>query len=420
MTDALKKPLPLCILLLMLSAAASFAQGGRPAAPGRHSPGLWPSQPPSGCPFPRSLSITGIEFTGVHAEYAAADTWYPSWAADGNLYSPWTDGTVNGVSCASGGKDASTGQAKISGDDPCHLAVEVIGTLGGDPSPYEGRYPCGTLVYNGVWYYGTYGLRNAAYGLNWPVLGPCPGFAVSTDMGRTWKSPPHTCAPGDALFAEPDTIGGPVRIGAPHFVDFGKNMEHSPDGKAYLVGHGAIERDLEDRPANLSWISADMVFLCRVVPGIMDINDASKYEYYGGREGTGRAVWTRDFSRIQPLLTWDNNMGCVTITYDAPLGKYLMCVTDGGITIWKFNTYILEADEITGPWRLVAYLKDFGEQAYFVNFPSKFIGPDGRTLWLCYAANFTNGYLGTHFRPEPPGSRYGLCLQKVKLLGRTR
>jgi hypothetical protein len=113
-------------------------------------------------------------------------------------------------------------------------------------------------------------------------------------------------------------------------------------------------------------------------------------------------------------------MGCVTITYDAPLGKYLMCVTDGGITIWKFNTYILEADEITGPWRLVAYLKDFGEQGYFVNFPSKFIGPDGRTLWLCYAANFTNGYLGTHFRSEPQGSRYGLCLQKVKLLGRTR
>ena len=23
-------------------------------------------------------------------------------------------------------------------------------------------------------------------------------------------------------------------------------------------------------------------------------------------------------------------MGCVTITYDAPLKKYLMCVTDGG------------------------------------------------------------------------------------------
>jgi hypothetical protein len=33
--------------------------------------------------------------------------------------------------------------------------------------------------------------------------------------------------------------GYPVKIGAPKFVDFGKNMEHSPDGKAYLVAHGA-------------------------------------------------------------------------------------------------------------------------------------------------------------------------------------
>jgi len=30
-------------------------------------------------------------------------------------------------------------------------------------------------------------------------------------------------------------------MGSPHFVDFGKNMERSPDGKVYLVGHDAAE-----------------------------------------------------------------------------------------------------------------------------------------------------------------------------------
>ena len=78
-------------------------------------------------------------------------------------------------------------------------------------------------------------------------------------------------------------------------------------------------------------------------------------------------------------------MGCVTVTYDAPLKKYLMCVTDGWPTCAKMNTYILEADEITGPWRLVTYMKDFGEQGYFLNIPSKFISADGRTVWLCYS-----------------------------------
>ena len=95
---------------------------------------------------------------------------------------------------------------------------------------------------------------------------------------------------------------------------------------------------------------------------------------------------------MKPLLEWNNNMGCVTVTYNAPLRKYLMCVTDGWPTVEKMNSYILEADRITGPWKLVTYMKDFGEQGYFLNFPSKFISNDGYTLWLCYSANFARNW----------------------------
>ena len=109
-------------------------------------------------------------------------------------------------------------------------------------------------------------------------------------------------------------------------------------------------------------------------------------------------------------------MGCVTMTYDAPLKKFLMCVTDGGNTVSRFNTYILESSRITGPWKLVTFMENFGEQAYFVNFPSKFVGRNGRTLWLCYAANFSGGWRGVRFKSLPRGSRYGMCLQEVKLL----
>lgn len=49
---------------------------------------------------------------------------------------------------------------------------------------------------------------------------------------------------------------------------------------------------------------------------------------------------------------------------------------------------ILESDVLTSLWRLVSYLKDFREQAYFVNMPRKFISPDGVTGWLCYSGNF--------------------------------
>lgn len=111
-------------------------------------------------------------------------------------------------------------------------------------------------------------------------------------------------------------------------------------------------------------------------------------------------------------------MGCVTITYNSPLKKHLMCVTDGWPTVAKMNSYILESDRITGPWKLVTYMKAFGEQGYFLNFPSKFISSDGRTLWLCYSANFSQGWNNVRFKSNPPGSRYGLVLQQVKLLDR--
>ena len=83
------------------------------------------------------------------------------------------------------------------------------------------------------------------------------------------------------------------------------------------------------------------------------------------------------------------------------------------------NSYILESDKITGPWKLVTYMKEFGEQGYFLNFPSKFISKDGLTLWLCYSGNFSQGWNNIRFKAIPAGSRYGLVLQQVKLLNPT-
>ena len=379
----------------------------------------WPSEPPPGIPFKRSTEITGIVFTGRHAQYGGADTWYPSWAANGNLYSPWTDGTVNGVDSSSSGKNATTGFAEIVGDDPLHLKIEDAATYPASPAPYGGRYPSANLVYDGVWYYGTYCLyQTPGKRLNWDVLGPFAGFRYSTDYGRIWHASPHSCA--HPLFNEPNRFAGKVKLGVPHIVDFGQNMRYSPDGKTYLVSQGAADPDPEPRDANLSWITGDQIYLARVKPGIRNMNDASRYEYFAGNGKNGRPNWTRDFSRIKPLLDWNNHMGSVTITYDAPLKRYLMAVTDGRTTVSTFDTYILEARQITGPWKLVAYMKDFGEQGYFVNFPSKFISGDGRTAWLSYSANFTNSNTGTHYRSDPPGSGYWWTLQEVHLLGPRR
>lgn len=413
-------------------------------------PILWKSEVPEGCPFPLSGQLTGVRFTGRHGDYHVGDTIYPSWGIDGHLYTPWTDGRTDGLSCKSGydGNMAHTGHAVIKGDDPLRLTIE--NTSPPKPAsawPYQGRYPAGSLVHDGIWYYGTYCLgpagrhKHNGFTWNWPNLGPMPGFQISRDLGNTWVDSPHT--PAKPLFPEPAQHLGPVKMGAPHFVDFGRNMEHSPDGKAYLVAMGAVKDDPLPRPCikpspegserpfvidpdctyrdfehgNLSWISADQIYLARVTPSPQTINDLKSYEFFAGHDDRGMPRWSSDFSEIRPLIEWNNHMGCVTATWVPGLQKYLMCVTDGWPSVSRMDSYILEADELTGPWRMVSYLKDFGQQAYFLNFPSKFLSDDGRTLWLCYSANFSAGWNGEKLEINPPGGRYGLSLHEIELLG---
>ena len=385
-------------------------------------------------PFPISSELSGVVFTGRYRNYTNADTWYPTWGEDDNLYSPWTDGYIDntqiyepfrkyhpGHACNSVnfmGRKASTAQAKISGDDPMNLTItDLGGSIEASPAPYGGRYPCGSLMYNGIWYYGTYALTNnktcRCGGVGWTELGPFVGFRTSLDKGKTWTETEHS--PAKSIFGEnPDSAK--VKLGAPHFVDFGKNMEHSPDGKAYMVAHGST-----DSSSCNSWIQGDNIYLLRVTPGIKTINNPDSYEFFAGKDENDNSIWTNEFSEIKPLLSWLGHLGCVTVTYNPALKKYLMCITRGvdvsadkdrkGYTSLRFDSMILGADELTGEWKMIQRLDQFGPVAYFLNIPSKFISDDGKKMWLCYSANFHD----KNMYPNPPGSYYTLSLHEFEL-----
>jgi len=408
------------IMFAMMTSVSLFGQERTiPYVPKPWVPKVWISQPPEYYPFKQSEEFSAIAFTRKYVSYTDADTWYPSWASDGNMYSGWTDGEINLESCQSGGgAKGRTGNARIVGDDPLSLEITSLGTENASAEPYGGRYPCANLVYNGIWYYGTYGIdfdpkpENKNY--SWAICGPFPGFRISTDYGKTWTPCPYTLY--NPLFPESGKNGKQVKMGTPHFVDFGKNLENSPDGKAYLVGHGAIDNDPFPQIANNSWVAGDAVYLSRVSPSPETMNNLSKYEFFCGYDKGGEAMWTNNFSLIKPLLEWNNHMGCTNITYDKPLNKYLMCVIDGWPGIGNMQTYLMEADRITGPYRLITYMKNFGEQGYFATIPSKFISKDGKSFWLSYSANFYEGYFKNRIKANPIGSRYAWNLQEVKLL----
>lgn len=386
----------------------------------------WPSTPPAGCPFPPSAQIPGILFGGPFASQHFCDTWYPSWGADGALYTPWMDGllltpgfTSDIIGSANGAASpAQTGWAKILGDDPTNLEVVDAGLISSSPAPYGGRYASASLNYNGTWFYGTYTVMNVNGSLaatvtvggtnyNWGVVGPFVGFHVSTDGGHTWTPPSQT--PSSPLFNDPATFGGTVKFAVPHFVDFGKNMQYSPDGKAYLTCHGAVDPDSEPRLANDSWCTGDQIYMARVTPSASTINDPTQYEFFAGNDAGGKATWTSSLAQAQPIISWNNHLGCVSMTWFPPLNRYLTCITDGQTTADTMNTIILESPTLTGPFGLVTFMTSFGEQAYFSNFPSKFIAADGGSCWMWYSANF----MPLTRTSNPPGSGYHLCSRQA-------
>eukprot|EP00041_Stephanoeca_diplocostata_P006638 m.90490 g.90490 ORF g.90490 m.90490 type:complete len:629 (+) comp16461_c0_seq2:37-1923(+) len=407
----------------------------------------WDDQPQEGIPWPKSKDILGWEYlSGANPGYGggdhiarSADTWYPSWGADGNLYSPWTDGSVHDditgatVGSGSGGKtgngyNSTTGQAIIVGDDPFNLTITNVKTFTSSTYPYQGRYPCGSLYYKKQWWYGTYYLDNpnATVGPNyvgpnpdpncgnWCIQGPVVDFRRSVDNGASWvEDRVNASSASDNLFAETAQSNAKVKFGAPHWVDFGQELEHSPDGKAYLVGHGA------SRPEAIqAWMLGDEVYMARVEPTADAIADKAQWEFYAG--GTGAdAKWAKgDVSAAAPLVTWNNHTGVVTMTYFSVLKKYIMCISTASFYPYmtkQFDTYFLESDAITGPWAYVNYNSEFGPEAYFVHHPSKFLASTINATsstydaFLMYSANFA-----FHSGSMPPNSGYHMNLQQAR------
>jgi hypothetical protein len=69
---------------------------------------------------------------------------------------------------------------------------------------------------------------------------PFDGIRFSRDNSATWTAPRQNMSgPTDNLFGETCLNNTKVKFGAPHAVDFGQNNHFSPDGRLYIVGHGA-------------------------------------------------------------------------------------------------------------------------------------------------------------------------------------
>ena len=282
---------------------------------------------------------------------------------------------------------------------------------------------CALALAAGTIWVGTYGLnatgpRDACWqnGFQGPCqeLGPFVGFRSSTDAGRRWDEP--TGPGGEPLTVSAplfETLGMPVKIGAPHVVDHGPENRDSPDGQLYMTAMGCSS---STPTPNCTWISGDAVFVMRTKRFAAEepasLNDAANWEF-----SCGKACWTSEVSGARPVLSWKGRVGTVTATWHPEFKRYLVAVTTPTAmpsTVGPYDTYVLETPSLTdGPFRLVAYMPQFGQQAYFVSFPSCFFGAAGsKQAVMTFSANFACKTGGCE--PNIWGASYGANLLPVR------
>jgi hypothetical protein len=337
--------------------------------------------------------------------------------------------------CAGGsGVGAAQGWAVLSGRDALNLTIERVGLVPHPPFPANvtlevpppyGLYPSTSFAFAGLWAFGYYLLAdpNGAGCSNWCHLGPLVGFAVSTtnsteasgwalDGAPLWD---RAAAPQPRGVFEALSVAQPIRLGVPRFVDLGPDLAHSPDGRAYLLGKGCSRND----GAHCSFMTGDAAFLARTRQPFAALasagkaselaralNDAESWEHWGG----AAAGWVPALAEAAPLFEWPTGVGGATMTYNAALGRFVVVVNIPSDRIHPtdcdFDTYVLEAPSITGPFALVSYMPSLGPQMYFQQASSAAWSADGLSGVLFSSGNWDGSCVTQG--SNPPGERYGL------------
>ncbi|HTT02805.1 MAG TPA: LamG-like jellyroll fold domain-containing protein [Steroidobacteraceae bacterium] len=332
-------------------------------------------------PYPQSRIITAMDwdFTNLIPMRKAigSDLWPLTWASDGNLYGAWGDGGGFGGTNSLG--RVSLGFARITGMP-----------AGGDPDSYQGENLWGDapqfalsqatfggkvddLISVGGVLYGQGGLWTAANcGCSNPVAKGSDNptqrtITWSRDLGRSWQIAPWSSVTdeGTSLQFGPDYSGAadPAHVYLYYQTDLNRNA-----GSIYL------------RRVPSNELAADPS-----TPG--------HYEYFAGSDARGTPLWSQLATRAVAVFTDPSvapgTSASQTVAYDAALGRYVLTAAHG-TSVGQIGFF--ESLEPWGPWSTIAYYDNWGAfnssggEGNGLNFPTKWMSADGRTLWGVFSA----------------------------------
>ena len=393
-------------------------------------PFVWPaskSATPTGCPLKQSALSLRFTGHGCSADKEnSADTVYFTEGRDGTLFTGWADGHQGPVEVQCRGPQGRVGWSLFNGTSPRDLRLidhGSVATPAGVGGELSGRYPVAGTSFNGVLYQGTYSEDNgenvhgrvapqSCGGNTWCIGGPLVGWQHSSNRGQTWTLPNLNSSSNvfrQAWPSPPDPFQFKVMMA--FWVDFGRNNERSPDGAHYLAAHGCNGT----RGYNCTWTQGSHIYLLRIRHLSPEtVNDHRQWEFFSGNSGnsgngnsgnsgnsgsgnsgepgTVGGTWSRDFRDLQPLVEWPNRCGPPAISWiGGATQRFVLVVgtpTVGLEMAPTLDTWVAESSGLTGPYKLVHYLSEFGNQGYNPNSPAKFWnnGLANATGWLWYSA----------------------------------
>jgi hypothetical protein len=366
--------------------------------------GCTSSEPPqprqANAPESSFFASATIEDHSTVTTQSDGDLWPSCWSDDGNLYAANGDGKGFGKFFYDVAVNRITGSPSPANSlDGSELGgAGDLGWVWGSSREYN-RKPTGMLCANGEIYL-------AIQDLNTHNFDDAPNASISksTDHGEHWTwdgAPMFSHNVMTTLF----------------FLDYGKDGVDNPDTSfVYVYGldhnwRGSYAHSVPD-PVDL--------YLARIPKATTQ--DATTWQY-----STGPNRWSRpgalaerravlhDDRRIYKNGSGNGlrNLSVISqggVVYDKPLKRYIY-------TSW--TEYTFEFYEAPAPWGPWAHFmsKDFGDYpwtkthngGYATTIPSKFIEPDGRTMWV--QSNVCPcGHAGT--------SNYDFTLRKLTLVPR--
>lgn len=313
-----------------------------------------------GAPYPIDASIRSVRWDPVDTIVRRAkggDNWPVTWAHDGHLYSTYGDGFGFQPFVA---EKLSLGLVRVTGGPPEFRGENVRSpSIEQKGAGRRGRKAWGILCVDKTLYMwlGHADLKGGQCQLAW-----------SNDLGESWEY-------ADWKFPEFGLLG---------FVNFGKNYEGARDGFVYAYSHDGPQADTP----------ADRFVLLRCAKE--QLRDRNAWQFFRGFDANQNPQWSQDITERTGVFEHKDACLRSAVTYNPGLKRYLWWQAipqpashpDRGDTRFDGGFGIYSAREPWGPWSTVYFTRQWdvgpGEHG---DFPSKWMSPDGKRLWLVFSGD---------------------------------